>query len=80
MIRFSCRSAPSIIFDYLCRKSEVNVIDAKTMAVDAVAVVELPHRVPYGFHALFVTEVSDHFCHFPCGIIRLFYQSLNTEQ
>ncbi|KAG5525803.1 hypothetical protein RHGRI_032181 [Rhododendron griersonianum] len=34
----------------------VNVIDAKTMSADPVAVVELPNRVPYGFHALFVTE------------------------
>lgn len=40
------------------RKSAVNVIDAKTMSADPVAVVELPHRVPYGFHAFFVTEVS----------------------
>ncbi|GMP62638.1 hypothetical protein CsSME_00024652 [Camellia sinensis var. sinensis] len=38
------------------RKSAVNVIDAKSMSADPVAVVELPHRVPYGFHALFVTE------------------------
>ncbi|WZZ82710.1 hypothetical protein YC2023_103282 [Brassica napus] len=38
------------------RKSCVNVIDAKTMSSEPVAVVELPHRVPYGFHALFVTE------------------------
>ncbi|KAG2631126.1 carotenoid 9,10(9',10')-cleavage dioxygenase-like isoform X1 [Panicum virgatum] len=37
-------------------KSEVNVIDAKTMSADPVAVVELPNRVPYGFHAFFVTE------------------------
>ncbi|KAJ8492688.1 hypothetical protein OPV22_014409 [Ensete ventricosum] len=37
-------------------KSEVNVIDAKTMSADPVAVVELPARVPYGFHAFFVTE------------------------
>ncbi|OMO69765.1 Carotenoid oxygenase [Corchorus capsularis] len=37
-------------------KSSVNVIDAKTMSADPVAVVDLPHRVPYGFHALFVTE------------------------
>ncbi|KAK6928746.1 Carotenoid oxygenase [Dillenia turbinata] len=37
-------------------KSAVNVIDAKTMSPDPVAVVELPHRVPYGFHAFFVTE------------------------
>ena len=36
----------------------MNVIDAKTMSADPVAVVELPHRVPYGFHAFFVTEVS----------------------
>lgn len=41
----------------MCRKSCVNVIDAKTMSAEPVAVVELPHRVPYGFHALFVTEV-----------------------
>lgn len=42
----------------MSRKSAVNVIDAKTMSSDPVAVVELPHRVPYGFHAFFVTEVS----------------------
>jgi carotenoid cleavage dioxygenase len=35
----------------------VHVIDAKTMSADPVAVVELPQRVPYGFHAFFVTEV-----------------------
>ncbi|PON74212.1 Carotenoid cleavage dioxygenase [Parasponia andersonii] len=37
-------------------KSAVHVIDAKTMAADPVAVVDLPSGVPYGFHALFVTE------------------------
>ncbi|KAH7570653.1 hypothetical protein JRO89_XS05G0151400 [Xanthoceras sorbifolium] len=37
-------------------KSSVNVIDAKTMSADPVAVVELPHRVPYGFHGFFVKE------------------------
>ncbi|KAK7861129.1 carotenoid 9 [Quercus suber] len=38
------------------RKSSVNVLDAKTMSADPVAVVEIPHRVPPGFHAFFVTE------------------------
>ena len=42
--------------DEITRKSSVNVIDAKTISVDPVVVVELPHRVPYGFHALFVSE------------------------
>ncbi|XP_022869441.1 carotenoid 9,10(9',10')-cleavage dioxygenase-like [Olea europaea var. sylvestris] len=37
-------------------KSAVSIIDAKTMSPDPVAIVELPKRVPYGFHALFVTE------------------------
>nr|POE92690.1 carotenoid 9,10(9',10')-cleavage dioxygenase 1 [Quercus suber] len=37
-------------------KSSVNVIDAKTMSPDPVAVVEMPCRVPFGFHAFFVTE------------------------
>ncbi|KAK1552342.1 hypothetical protein Q3G72_015009 [Acer saccharum] len=41
-------------------KSSVNVIDAKTMSADPVAVVELPHRVPYGFHGFFVTEEQLH--------------------
>ena len=36
----------------------MNVIDAKTMSLDPVAVVEMPRRVPFGFHAFFVTEVS----------------------
>ncbi|XP_070674045.1 carotenoid 9,10(9',10')-cleavage dioxygenase 1-like isoform X2 [Malus domestica] len=39
-------------------KSAIHVVDAKTMSPEPVAVVELPHRVPYGFHAFFVTEVS----------------------
>ncbi|EOA34535.1 hypothetical protein CARUB_v10022080mg, partial [Capsella rubella] len=37
-------------------KSCLKVIDAKTMSDETVAVVELPHRVPYGFHAFFLTE------------------------
>ncbi|XP_020104799.1 carotenoid 9,10(9',10')-cleavage dioxygenase [Ananas comosus] len=44
------------VHDEKTGKSEVNVIDAKTMSAEPVAVVELPHRVPYGFHAFFVTE------------------------
>ncbi|KAF8396150.1 hypothetical protein HHK36_017763 [Tetracentron sinense] len=44
------------VHDEKTGKSAVNVIDAKTMSADPVAVVELPHRVPYGFHAFFVTE------------------------
>lgn len=42
----------------LCRKSAVHVVDAKTMSPDPVAVIDLPGRVPSGFHAFFVTEVS----------------------
>ncbi|XP_052193271.1 carotenoid 9,10(9',10')-cleavage dioxygenase 1-like isoform X2 [Diospyros lotus] len=44
------------VHDEVTGKSAVNVIDAKTMSSDPVAVVELPQRVPYGFHAFFVTE------------------------
>ncbi|KAM6570637.1 hypothetical protein CsatB_018622 [Cannabis sativa] len=44
------------VHDENTKKSAVHVIDAKTMSSDPVAVVDLPHRVPYGFHAFFVTE------------------------
>lgn len=43
---------------WLDSKSEVVIIDAKAMAADPVAVVSMPTRVPYGFHAFFVTEVD----------------------
>lgn len=44
------------VHDEKTGKSAVHVIDAKTMSPDPVAVVDLPDRVPYGFHAFFVTE------------------------
>ncbi|ERN11802.1 carotenoid 9,10(9',10')-cleavage dioxygenase [Amborella trichopoda] len=44
------------VHDESTGKSEVDVIDAKTMSPEPVAVIELPKRVPYGFHAFFVSE------------------------
>jgi hypothetical protein len=45
-------------FLFCGRASEVHVYNAKTMSSEPVAVVKLPARVPYGFHALFVNEVG----------------------
>ncbi|KAI3934982.1 hypothetical protein MKW98_009901 [Papaver atlanticum] len=44
------------VYDENTGKSVVNVIDAKTMSSDPVAVVDLPRRVPFGFHHFFATE------------------------
>ncbi|KAL0924759.1 hypothetical protein M5K25_005616 [Dendrobium thyrsiflorum] len=44
------------VHDESTGESKVNVIDAKTMSPEPVAVVDLPCRVPYGFHAFFVNE------------------------
>jgi carotenoid cleavage dioxygenase-like enzyme len=44
------------VFDENTWKSEVVVIDARTMSPEPVAVIELPTRVPYGFHAMFANE------------------------
>ena len=35
------------------------MIDAKTMSENPIAVIDMPCRVPYGFHAFFLTEVSN---------------------
>ncbi|CAM6125579.1 unnamed protein product [Calypogeia fissa] len=46
----------TFVFDEITLKSEVIVLDAKTLSSDPVAIIELPTRVPYGFHAMFVKE------------------------
>ncbi|KAM7265217.1 hypothetical protein ACFE04_002900 [Oxalis oulophora] len=73
-------SAPAVDFprvneSYTGRKSYINVIDAKTMSPDPVAVVEMPSRVPYGFHAFFVTEPHLCACFSFYGAIQVGYQS-----
>ncbi|KAF4359444.1 hypothetical protein F8388_001488 [Cannabis sativa] len=49
-----------------CQLTKVHVIDAKTMSANPIAIIDLPCRVPYGFHALFITETHncDDLAHF----------------
>ncbi|KAJ3697818.1 hypothetical protein LUZ61_001523 [Rhynchospora tenuis] len=44
------------VYDENTGKSELNVMDAKTMSAKPVAVVDLPARVPFGMHAYFISE------------------------
>ncbi|KAG0604369.1 hypothetical protein M758_10G166800 [Ceratodon purpureus] len=44
------------VYDENTGKSEVVIINAKTMSPEPTASVSLPRRVPYGFHALFVSQ------------------------
>ncbi|CAM6085521.1 unnamed protein product [Calypogeia fissa] len=46
----------SFVHDENTGKSEVVVIDGRTMSSNPVAVIEIPSRVLYGFHSLFMTE------------------------
>nr|XP_043613028.1 probable carotenoid cleavage dioxygenase 4, chloroplastic [Erigeron canadensis] len=46
----------SYVHDENTGESRFVVMEAKSPTLDIVAVVKLPHRVPYGFHGLFVRE------------------------
>eukprot|EP00455_Lapot_gusevi_P033649 TRINITY_DN3686_c0_g1_i4.p1 TRINITY_DN3686_c0_g1~~TRINITY_DN3686_c0_g1_i4.p1 ORF type:complete len:591 (-),score=130.03 TRINITY_DN3686_c0_g1_i4:22-1728(-) len=46
----------TFVFDEAKQRSELWIMDARTMHAEPIAVVELPVRIPYGFHALFVQE------------------------
>ncbi|KVH89869.1 Carotenoid oxygenase [Cynara cardunculus var. scolymus] len=46
----------SYVHDENTDESKFMVMDAKSPTLEIVAVVDLPQRVPYGFHGLFVTE------------------------
>jgi len=44
------------IYDAKRNQSDFVIYDAKSMAQQPVSLVQLPVRVPYGFHGIFVTE------------------------
>jgi carotenoid cleavage dioxygenase-like enzyme len=44
------------VYDENKGKSETVIIDAKTMASEPIGVVDLPTRVPCGFHSIFVSQ------------------------
>jgi len=46
----------TFVYDASTDSSEFWVMDARTMSGDPIAVVEIPHRVPYGFHGIWVSE------------------------
>ncbi|HZP40049.1 MAG TPA: carotenoid oxygenase family protein [Candidatus Binatia bacterium] len=45
-----------LVYDDASRASDFWILDAQDVAGDPVAVVRLPHRVPYGFHGSWVPE------------------------
>ena len=44
----------NIVWDKLSKKSSLEIFDAKTMDAAPIAFIELPRRVPGGFHSRFV--------------------------
>jgi 9-cis-epoxycarotenoid dioxygenase len=46
------------VHDERTRENRFVAMDARSPTLDVVAEVELPARVPYGFHGLFVTQTE----------------------
>ena len=46
----------TFLFDENTNSSQFIIMDAKTMSDTPIAVVNLPQRVPYGFHGIYVSE------------------------
>jgi len=47
----------TLVYDAACKASAFYILDARDIAGEPVAVVHLPHRVPYGFHGNWVDGV-----------------------
>lgn len=46
---------PSIVYDPSCKKSHLRIIDAQDFGSEPIARVNLPVRVPFGFHGNWIT-------------------------
>jgi len=46
----------TFVFDEATEQSQFWVMDAKNMSPDTLAIVELPQRVPFGFHGIWVSQ------------------------
>ena len=46
----------TFVYDEQRSRSYLEIIDAKTMSSEPIARVQIPERVPYGFHAMFLDE------------------------
>lgn len=47
----------TMVWDAVAKQSELLVIDAQNFSADPVARILMPQRVPYGFHATWISEV-----------------------
>ncbi|WP_323374622.1 carotenoid oxygenase family protein [Nostoc commune] len=48
----------TMVWDALAKKSELLVVDARNITAPPVARIIMPKRVPYGFHANWVSEAQ----------------------
>ena len=48
----------TVVYDATTDSSQLHIVDAQDFAADAVAVIDLPQRVPFGFHGNWVSDRS----------------------